>query len=137
VSAFDIEVFYDGACPLCAREIRMLRGVDRRQRIRFTDIADDRFDAREVGAPLGVLAARIHGRLPDGRMIEGVEVFRRMYAAVGFPRLVAMTRWPVVAPALEIAYGVFARYRRRLTGQCSGGTCAPGRSPEGREAQRT
>jgi predicted DCC family thiol-disulfide oxidoreductase YuxK len=137
MSAFDIEVFYDGACPLCAREIRMLRGLDRAQRIRFTDIADERFDAREVGATLEALAARIHGRLPDDRMIEGVEVFRRMYAAVGFSRLVAITRWPVVAPALEIAYGVFARYRRRLTGQCSGGTCAPGRSPDAREAQRT
>lgn len=39
VANFDIEVFYDGACPLCMREIRMLQGRDRRQRIRFVDIA--------------------------------------------------------------------------------------------------
>ena len=27
------EVFYDGECPLCVREIRMLRRLDRRGRI--------------------------------------------------------------------------------------------------------
>ena len=34
MSAFDIEVFYDGACPLCAREVRMLQGLDPDRRIR-------------------------------------------------------------------------------------------------------
>ena len=32
----DVEVFYDGDCPLCTREIRLLRRLDRRGRIRFT-----------------------------------------------------------------------------------------------------
>ena len=36
---FDVEVFYDGACPLCLREIFMLRRREHRGRIRFTDIA--------------------------------------------------------------------------------------------------
>jgi predicted DCC family thiol-disulfide oxidoreductase YuxK len=130
VSAFDIEVFYDGACPLCAREVRMLQGLDRDQRIRFIDIASDGFDSRELGVPWAALAARMHGRLPDGRLIEGVEVFRRMYAAVGFARLVALTRWPGVAPLLEIAYRLFARYRHRLTGRCVSGACEPARGQE-------
>ena len=34
---WQIEVFYDGACPLCVREIRFLRRLDRRGRIRYTD----------------------------------------------------------------------------------------------------
>jgi predicted DCC family thiol-disulfide oxidoreductase YuxK len=85
MSAFDIKVFYDGACPLCAREVRMLQGLDRDQPIRFIDMASDGFDSRELAVPWAALAARMHGRLPDGRLIEGVEVFRRMYAAVGLP----------------------------------------------------
>ncbi len=36
--AFAVEVFFDGECPLCMREIRMLRRLDRKDRIRFTDI---------------------------------------------------------------------------------------------------
>jgi len=46
----DIEVFYDGDCPLCMREIRLLRQLDKRQRIRFVDIAAKGFDAATLGA---------------------------------------------------------------------------------------
>ena len=93
---FDVEVFFDGDCPLCVREIDMLRRLDRRERIRFTDIAESSFDSREVGVDWNTLMARIHGRLPDGTLIEGVEVFRRLYAAAGFPRLVAATRLSLI-----------------------------------------
>jgi predicted DCC family thiol-disulfide oxidoreductase YuxK len=121
----EVEVFYDGACPLCAREIAMLRRLDRgRGRIRFTDIATVGFDPASVGASWAALMREIHGRLPDGRLIVGVEVFRRLYAAVGFRALVAVSRWPVIAPALSVAYTLFARNRLRLTGRCDGQACA-------------
>ena len=120
---FDVEVFFDGECPLCMREIDMLRRRDRQQRIRFTDIAADAFDAGSVGVNQGALVARIHGRLPDGTIIEGVEVFRRLYAAVGFERTVRFTRLPGVAPILAAAYRAFATRRLWLTGRCSTGVC--------------
>jgi predicted DCC family thiol-disulfide oxidoreductase YuxK len=121
---FDIEVFYDGECPLCMREIRMLGRRDRHHRIRFTDIAAEGFDASSVGRTWEALMERTHGRLPDGRIIEGVDVFRRLYAAVGFRPLVALTRLPGIAQLLEIAYRAFARNRLRLTGRCVDDTCA-------------
>jgi predicted DCC family thiol-disulfide oxidoreductase YuxK len=93
-TGFELEVFYDGDCPLCMREVRWLRRRDRRQRIRFVDIAAPGFDAREAGVPLETLMERIHGRLPDGTVIDGVEVFRRIYAAVGFPTLARLSRLP-------------------------------------------
>lgn len=121
---FDVEVFYDGQCPLCAREIRMLRRLDKRERIRFTDIATAGFDAGTAGLGRDALMERIHARLPDGSIVEGVEVFRRLYAAVGFARLVALTRLPWVARLLELGYGWFAANRLRLTGRCRDGACA-------------
>jgi predicted DCC family thiol-disulfide oxidoreductase YuxK len=122
---FDVEVFYDGECPLCMREIRMLMRLDqrRRRRIRFSDISAQGFDASEVGLSWGQLMDKIHGRLPDGSLIEGVEVFRRLYAAVGFRRLVAATRWPGISHLLDAAYRVFARNRLRFTGRCAQGVC--------------
>lgn len=120
---FDVEVFYDGACPLCMREIRMLRRRDRSGRIRFTDIAVPEFDAASVGLTWDALMQRIHGRLPDGTLIEGVEVFRRMYAAVGFPRLAAFSRVPGVSQALDLGYRLFAKNRLRLTGRCENTAC--------------
>ncbi len=38
---------------------------------------------------------RIHARLPDRSLVEGVEAFRRVYEALGFRRTVSVTRWPV------------------------------------------
>lgn len=120
---FDVEVFFDGECPLCMREIRMLMRRDARHRIRFTDIAAEGFDAAEVGLSFRALMERIHGRLPDGTMIQGVEVFRRLYAAVGFPRAVAVSRWPGISHLLDLAYFLFAKNRLRFTGRCLDDVC--------------
>lgn len=120
----EIEVFFDGDCPLCIREIHMLRRMDRSGRIGFIDIAAPDFDAARAGVDFGVLMDRIHGRLPDGQLVEGVEVFRRLYGAVGLGWLVAPTRWPGISHALEWGYRLFARHRLRLTGRCVDGVCA-------------
>lgn len=75
-------MFYDGDCPLCMRETRMLSRMDRSQRILFTNIAAAEFDASSLGKRGEKLMAEIHGRLPDGTWVTGVEVFRRLYTAV-------------------------------------------------------
>ncbi len=124
MSSFDFEVFYDGACPLCTREVRWLRRRDRRQRIVFTDIAAPGFDAAALGVSPRSLMARIHGRLPDGRLVLGVDVFRHLYRAVGFGPLVAISELPGVSHVLDLAYGWFARHRLRLTGRCDSESCA-------------
>jgi predicted DCC family thiol-disulfide oxidoreductase YuxK len=123
VDQYSVEIFYDGECPLCTREVAWLRRMDRRQRICFSDIAAPGFDAAVLGMTQQRLMARIHGRLPDGSLVEGVEVFRLAYQAVGFGPLVALTRLPGVRGALDFAYHVFAKNRLRLTGRCSSDTC--------------
>ena len=122
-SDFDIEVFYDGGCPLCRREIGLLRGRDRQHLIRFTDIDDEGFDSGAVGKTIEQLMAEIHGRLPDGTMLTGVEVFRRLYSAVGFGWLVAPTRLPGIRQLCDLGYRIFAKNRLRLTGRCKAGVC--------------
>lgn len=115
---YDVEVFYDGDCPLCMREINLLRRLDKRNRIRFTNIAAESFQPAAVGKTMDELMAEIHGRLPDGTLVDGVEVFRRLYSAVGWGWVVAPTRLPLVRQGLDLAYRFFARYRLRLTGRC-------------------
>ena len=114
----EITFLHDGECPLCAREVAMLRRLDRgRGRLAFDDIAAPAFDASRYGRSQAELMARIHGLLADGTVIEGVEVFRRAYAAVGLGWLVAPTRWPLLRPLSDAAYRWFARNRLRLTGR--------------------
>jgi predicted DCC family thiol-disulfide oxidoreductase YuxK len=122
-SQFDVRVFFDGACPLCAREINFLRGLDRRNRLRFTDIADSHFDPALYGRSMEAFMAEVHGLLSDGRWITGVEVFRRLYGATRLRPLVGLTRLPGIAQLLDTAYGTFAKNRLRWTGRCTG-SCA-------------
>jgi predicted DCC family thiol-disulfide oxidoreductase YuxK len=123
---WQIRVLYDGDCPLCSREIRFLEKRDRgRGRIQFEDIAEPSFDPAVYGLDAGELMARIHGVLPDATVIEGVEVFRRAYAAVGLGWLMAPTRWPGLRRVAELAYRIFARNRLRWTGRAS--ACETGR----------
>ncbi len=127
--SWQVQVFFDGDCPLCLREIRMLQRLDRRrQNIRFTDIAGPEFDAGSWGIEWSVLMSEMHGRLPDGQWISGVEVFRRLYAAVGFGSLVRLSRLPGIRQLLDLGYRVFARNRLRLTGRCDAGCELPGRT---------
>lgn len=123
-STWQIEVFFDGDCPLCRREMGLLRWLDRRGRIRFTDIAAPEFDPRPLGTTWDVLMERMHVRFPDGRWVEGVEAFRQLYAAVGWGPVVALTRLPGVSQALNWGYRVFARNRLKWTGRCAAdGAC--------------
>lgn len=118
-----VEVFYDGDCPLCLREIKLLRWMDRRKRIRFSDIAKPSFRASDYGKTMQEFMDEIQGRLPDGSWIIGVEVFRRLYTAVGLRPLVALTRIPGISHGLDLGYRVFAKNRLRLTGRCNPGAC--------------
>lgn len=114
---WQVKVLYDGECPLCMREIRFLKARDRKGRIAFEDIAAPGFDPAPYGLDAATVMARIHGVLPDGRIVEGVEVFRRLYEQVGLGWLLAPTRWPLLRPIFDAAYRAFARNRLRLTGR--------------------
>lgn len=125
-SSWQIEVFYDGDCPLCLREVKLLRWMDRRQRIRFTDIAAADFVAADYGKSMSEFMEQIQGRLPSGQWLVGVEVFRRLYAAIGFGPLVWITRLPLLSQLCDIGYRLFAKNRLRLTGRCVKEECKTG-----------
>ncbi len=111
-------VFFDGACPLCAREIALVRRLDGGQgRVDLVDLAADGFDASEYGLDRATIEARIHGQLPDGRIVEGVDVFVHLYESLDRGWLAAPARWPGIRWFLDRAYVWFARNRLRLTGR--------------------
>jgi predicted DCC family thiol-disulfide oxidoreductase YuxK len=115
---WQIEVYYDGDCPLCRREIDWVRKRDGESKIRFVDISDPNFDAEAVtGKTFFDLMARLHARTRDGEWITGIEVTRQMFAAIGFRRSVQMSRWPVIRNLLDWSYQIFAKNRLWITGR--------------------
>jgi len=110
-----IEVFFDGACPICSREMAMVRKLDRSQTIHCVDIASGDFDAIKEGLDVDAVSRHIHGRLGDGSIVTGVEVFRQVYGLLGFRRWVDWSRRPWVAKVLDDAYAIFAKYRQKIS----------------------
>ena len=123
MTTWTIQVFFDGDCPLCAKEIALLRRADRRERILFTDISSPEFEPSVYGRQLSDFMDEIQGRLPDGTFLTGMEVIRRLYEAVGLGFLTAWTRWPGASQLSDGGYRLFAKNRLRLTGRCTPEAC--------------
>ena len=114
---WSLTVYYDGACPICRREIALMRRLDRAGRLQLIDFATHGFSEQECGLSCKRLSAVIHARWADGRVIEGVDVFRAMWTAVGWGGLAFLSRWPWFDRLLVRGYAWFAAHRLRLTGR--------------------
>ena len=114
VSDPKLTVFYDGACPLCVREISMLRRLDGGKRIAFEDVSPP--DA-EPSCPIGreLLMARFHARLPDGRVVEGARAFTESWSRIPWMIWVRpIGQFPPTRWLLDKLYGAFLKVRPRL-----------------------
>ncbi|HKW83123.1 MAG TPA: DUF393 domain-containing protein [Burkholderiaceae bacterium] len=116
MSNYPLTLFYDATCPVCALEMDHLRERDAAGRLVFVDIGAPGFDAAAHGATLQAMNAEIHAKRPDGSMLKGVEVLRLAYEAVGLGWVFGASAWPVLRPAFDIAYRVFARHRIAISG---------------------
>ncbi len=114
-----IRMLFDGECALCKREVAFLRGRDADAgRIDFVDIAAPGYDpAANQGLSYVAAMEEIHAILPDGTVVKGVEVFRRLYEEVGLGFVYAATKNGAVERAANSVYGVWARFRLQLTGR--------------------
>ncbi|OXJ11875.1 thiol-disulfide oxidoreductase DCC family protein [Burkholderia sp. AU6039] len=111
----ELVLYFDGRCPLCVAEIRRLRARDARHRLAFVDIAEPGFDPVPLGVDLPTLNRELHARLPDGRMLTGVDSILAAQALTGRRRLVRLLRVPVVRGALAPLYRRFARNRHAVS----------------------
>ncbi len=108
-----LEIWYDGACPLCRREIALMRRLDRARRIDFIDLTDPGVTAACPRDPAEMLA-RFHAR-EDGVLLSGAAAFAAMWRAVPLLRPLGLAaRNPHLLALLERLYRVFLRVRPRL-----------------------
>lgn len=96
---------------------RMDRG---RGRLIIEDIAAESFDPARYGLTMEAVMGAIHGVLPDGRVVAGMEVFRRAYGVLGLGWLLRWTAWWPFRPVVDRFYRWFARNRMWLTGRGKG-----------------
>lgn len=109
-----VTVFFDGACPLCVKEISLLKRLDKREHIAFVDVSPP--DAAEF-CPIDQrkLLARFHVEGSDGRLIDGAEAFTEAYAQLpGLSWVRAIGRFAPTRAALNELYAVFLKIRPSL-----------------------
>lgn len=111
MSSSELILYFDGRCPLCTAEIRRLGARDTRHRLAFVDIAEPGFDPAPLGVDLSALNRELHARLPDGRMLTGMDSIVAAYALVGRRGLVWLLRAPAVRDAFAPLYRRLARNR--------------------------
>jgi demethoxyubiquinone hydroxylase (CLK1/Coq7/Cat5 family) len=111
-SAADCVVYFDGACPLCRREIAHYRGQEGAMSIIWVDAAN--CDPAALGADLSrdAALARLHARRADGSLVSGVAAFATIWSRLPAYRWLAplVSRRPVLT-VLEMGYSAFLRLR--------------------------
>ncbi|MGY6636161.1 MAG: thiol-disulfide oxidoreductase DCC family protein [Erythrobacter sp.] len=107
-----LKVWYDGACPLCLREIALMRRLDKRGAINFVDVAE----GADPSCPIDqrALLARFHAE-ENGVIVSGAAAFAAMWRAIPVLRpLGLLARNALVLSALEATYLRFLKIRPRL-----------------------
>jgi predicted DCC family thiol-disulfide oxidoreductase YuxK len=106
-----LTVWYDGACPICSAEIRLIRRFDRANAIEFVDL---RLPG-ECPADHAARLARFHAQARGGPMVSGAAAFVSMWRVLpGFQILAAVASPAPMLWALERGYLVFLRVRPAL-----------------------
>jgi predicted DCC family thiol-disulfide oxidoreductase YuxK len=109
-----LTVLYDGACPLCRREIGIYRGLQADAPVCFSDVSDPALPLPD-GSTRAQLMARFHVRAADGRLLSGAQAFLALWAVLpGWRWLARVGRAPGMAWTMEIVYRLFLRVRPTL-----------------------
>lgn len=107
-----VKVWFDGACPLCQREIALMRRLDRDNAIDFVDVSED----ADPSCPIdqSELLARFHAE-EDGKVLNGAAAFAAMWRAIPSMRwLGQIARNRSMLRVLDWLYVRFLKVRPRI-----------------------
>jgi predicted DCC family thiol-disulfide oxidoreductase YuxK len=97
-------VYYDGACPICAAEIRYYRNLDRRGALHLVDASKAEADL-PANLDREQALARFHVLSGDGRLISGARAFAEIWSCLPGWRWVAkLAAVPGMLPIMETLY---------------------------------
>ena len=106
-----VTVWYDAQCPLCRREIDLMRKLDKAQRISFLAVQDE-----GASCPISPdeMLARFHVREGE-ELLSGAAAFAAMWRAIPLLRPLGIAaRLPIILKGLELLYLRFLKIRPKL-----------------------
>ena len=114
-----LTVLFDGACPLCRREISVyqgLRPINPTTKLAFADVSLAH-TALPPGGNRAAYLKRFHVQLADGSVRSGAAAFVALWAVLpGWRWLAKAARLPGATPLMELAYRAFLTVRPQMQG---------------------
>lgn len=128
-----LTIFYDGNCPLCAKEMIHLKRNDIDNQIQLVNIHQKDFNALYPTVNFEEAMKILHGYY-NGQLLLGLEVTHRAWTLVGKGFWVAPLNWPVLKTLSHWIYLAIAKYRHQISAilaktfginqtNCISGTC--------------
>ena len=115
-----LTIFFDGGCPLCKREVDFLQSRNQKGYLSFIDINNSDFYLdNKYGITYKQDMDRIHALKSDGSVIKDIKVFQEAYTLIGLGWIYAPTKFPIFDKFIEFIYGIWAKYRLKLTFRAS------------------
>jgi predicted DCC family thiol-disulfide oxidoreductase YuxK len=106
-----VKVWFDSACPLCAREIKIMRKLDWFNEVDFVDV----LSTPDCPTQREHLLERFHAQRLGGPLLSGAAAFALLWRSLPLLRpLGEIARIPIILRALEIIYLKFLKIRPKL-----------------------
>lgn len=116
------EVYFDGGCPACRREMAHYRAQRSSVPIRYTDVVAEPERLAEIGISQRDAIHRLHARDERGRLLVGMRAFHGVWIRI--PRYAGLARRLerlITSRAMEWLYARFCDWR--LPRRCRDGAC--------------
>ena len=125
---FPLQVFYDGACSICAAEMAVYRRREHEGRLVFVDLNAPDFDPAPYGITREAFMFEMHAIDRQGRIYRGVEAFWAIWHAFPNSTWYGLLGTLITLPGLNLlarfGYSCFARIRKYLPKRnCEDGVC--------------
>lgn len=110
-----VQVYYDGLCQLCSREINHYRNMRGAENLEMIDITGPEFKAEKEGLNPHEVHRSLHVRDREGRVHTGVGAFLCIWQELpAMKPLRTFVAWPILRPFFDRLYAGFARVRPLL-----------------------
>ncbi len=108
-------LFYDGACPICLKNRRILMHYDKNKTIHFIDINDSVSLKKYPQLSIEQATGKMNVLLSSGVWLNGIDAVHAAYQSVGLSSWVAWTRWPILKPFANRLYTFIANNRMKIS----------------------
>jgi predicted DCC family thiol-disulfide oxidoreductase YuxK len=123
-----MKIFYDAACPLCAKEMASLKASDKNNDIELIDIKNSDAMSPYPHIDPDYALQILHGIHHDGTVLFGLDVTYQAWSLVGRHSWLKVLRVQPVKWFADKAYLFFAKHRMAISkllmpNQCKNGVC--------------